>query len=115
MELDYEDLQPGISPNEDVHGVKRIVNIVLGVILVIAGIAMIFVPGPGIVTIVVGLNLIKPDNALVRYIRARTPGIPEDGPIPRSTLVLGVLTLLVTTTVSILWGADIINWVKDLF
>lgn len=114
MPIDYHDLEPGISENEDVHGAKRILQIVLGVILVFAGIGMLFVPGPGIVTVLVGLNLIKPDNRLFRYIKARTPGIPDEGPIPRKTIVIGVATMATMTVLSVLFGPAAIQWAKDV-
>ncbi len=114
MSVDYSELEPGIQPPEDVHGVKRILRIGLGVILVIAGIAMLVLPGQGILTIIVGLNLIKPDNALVRWIRARTPGIPEEGPIPVAAIVLGIVLFVVMGVVSIFYGQDILDWARDL-
>ncbi len=112
--MDYQDLEPGLNEYESVRGFRRILHIILGVILVFAGIAMLFIPGPGIVTVLVGLNLIKPDNRLFRYIRARTPGIPDDGPIPRKTIVIGVVTMVTMTTLSILFGATALQWAKDL-
>ena len=115
MSLDYSELQPGLQDSEKENGVKRILRIGLGVVLVIAGIAMLVLPGQGILTIIVGLNLIKPDNALVRWIRARTPGIPEEGPIPVVAIVLGIVLFVVMGVVSLLYGQDILNWVRDLF
>lgn len=113
MPMDYHDLEPGLNEYESVRGPKRLLHIILGVVLVFAGIGMIFVPGPGIVTILVGLNLIKPDNRLFRYIRARTPGIPDDGPIPRKTIVIGVVTMVSMTALSILLGPAALEWAKD--
>lgn len=114
MDLDYSDLAPGVQPGEDPTGFKQVARIALGVILVIAGIGMLILPGQGILTIIVGLNLIKPDNALVRWIRARTPGIPEDGPIPKSAIAIGIVLFIALGVVSFLYGSDIVDWARDL-
>lgn len=114
MEIEYDDLQPGISADEDVHGAKRIIQIIFGVLLIVAGIVMLVVPGPGLVAIMVGLNLIKPDNAIVRWMRRKIPGIPEEGSVPTSYLVLGGVFLVGGTVFGILWGASVTNWLLEL-
>ena len=114
MSLDYSELQPGIQPSEDVHGLKRILRIGLGVILVLAGIAMLVLPGQGILTIIVGLNLIKPDNALVKWIRVRVPGLPAEGPIPRGAILLGLALFVGFGAVSLFWGEGILAWSRDV-
>lgn len=114
LEIDYADTAPGLSENERAAGVKRVIQMVLGVILIAAGIAMIFIPGPGIATLLVGLNLIKPDNALARWVRRKTPGVPDDGPIPRRHYVIGIGFLAISTTVSVVYGAEMANWLRDL-
>ncbi len=113
MSLDYSDLQPGLQPGEEVHGVKRILRVVLGVILVITGIAMLVLPGQGILTIIVGLNLIKPDNPIVKWIRVRTPGIPDEGPIPIKAIVFGIVLFVLFGLISLLYGQDLLNWIRD--
>ncbi len=117
------DLDELVEDLSDVSEVKsrgrlfRLGQIVLGVILILAGIAMSFLPGPGVVTILAGLTLIKPDNWLYRWLRRRTPGIPDEGPIPRRTLVIGIITAVVlvamSTTISVLYGSRIVGWVTD--
>ncbi|MEM7273031.1 MAG: hypothetical protein AAF547_08140 [Actinomycetota bacterium] len=114
MDIEYEDLQPGISPNEQASGTRRLLRIGAGVLLVIAGIVMLVIPGPGLVAIAVGLNMIKPDNAAVRWMRSRVPGIPEEGPVPTSYLVLGGVFLVGGTIFGVLWGQDLANWALDL-
>ncbi len=114
MSLDYSELQPGIQPSEDVHGLKRVLRIALGVILVLAGIAMLVLPGQGILTIIVGLNLIKPDNALVKWLRVRIPGLPAEGPIPRGAIALGLVLFVVFGVISVIWGQQILDWFRDL-
>ena len=114
MDIEYDDLEPGISADERKRGPKRLLQIVIGVLLIVAGIAMLVIPGPGIVTILVGLNLIKPDNALVRYIRSRVPGIPEDGSVPARFIVVGAVFLIGGTAIGILYGQAMADWALDL-
>ncbi len=72
--------------------VRRIFNIVFGSFLIFIGVLMIFIPGPGIAAILAGLNLVKPDNKISQYIRARMekrkqdragtrPPAPPSGPL----------------------------------
>lgn len=114
MDLDYDDLQPGISPGERKRGVKRIVQIVLGVILVTAGMAMIVLPGQGVLTILVGLNLLKPDNVVARWFRRKMPGIPEEGSVPLRHVIFGGVMMVASIVVGILWGEAITRWTLDL-
>ena len=114
MDIEYDDLQPGVSSDERRRGIRRIAQIVVGVLLVVAGIVMLVIPGPGIVTILVGLNLIQPDNAMVRYIRRRVPGIPEDGSVPMRYVLVGAVFLVGGTAIGILYGQDLTTWALDL-
>ncbi len=104
MDIEYDDLQPGVSHDERGRGLKRVVQVVFGILLIVAGVVMLVVPGPGLVAIMVGLNLIKPDNFLVRWMRRQIPGIPEDGKVPTRYLVLGGVLLVAGTAVGILYG-----------
>jgi len=119
MDLDfnnpeYDDLQPGVSADEQQRGAKRIVQIIFGVFLIAAGIVMLVIPGPGLVAIMVGLNLIKPDNFAVRWMRRKIPGIPEEGSVPTSYLVLGGVFLVGSTLLGILYGAQVSDWALRL-
>lgn len=53
MSIEYEDLQPGISENEERTGFMRLAQIGLGVLMIAAGIVMLVIPGPGLVAIMV--------------------------------------------------------------
>lgn len=114
MELDYEDLEAGISESEQTAGIKRVAQIGTGLLLIAAGIAMLVLPGPGLVVIMVGLNLIKPDNAIVRWMRRSIPGIPEDGPVPKKYLALGAGFLICGTVVGLLYGPALTEWARNL-
>lgn len=114
IEVDYSDVKPGLSDNERAVGLKRIAQVGLGVILCAAGLAMIFIPGPGVATMLVGLNLIKPNNAIARWVRKKTPGVPDEGPIPLRHYIIGIVFLVIGSTVGIIYGDDILNWLRDL-
>ncbi len=74
----------------------RLARITLGFVLIVAGIIMLVIPGPGLVAIAGGLALWSRDfiwaERTLRYVRKRAPGIPEDGSIPLRTWVsMGVI------------------------
>ncbi len=113
ISLEYDDLQPGVSQDEIAGGAQRTKQVVVGVFLVIAGIALMPLPGPGWVVTLYGLNLIKPDNALVRFIRRRIPGIPEDGSVPRRYIYIGAVLMIAGTVYSILYGRKTWDWIWE--
>lgn len=112
--LDFGELREGLTEDERATGIKRILRMALGVVLVMAGIAMLVLPGQGVLTIIIGLNLIKPDNALVRTLRQRTPGIPDDGPIPPRIMWAGIAMFVIMTALSLLLGPAALDWARDL-
>jgi hypothetical protein len=114
MAIEYDDLQPGVQPDEQKQGLARGRQIALGVLIVCIGVVLLPLPGPGWVIILVGLNMIKPESALVRWLRRRIPGVPEDGTIPRRTLVLGGILLTATTLYGIFYGAATTRFLLDL-
>lgn len=101
------------------HIVVRVAKIVGGFGLVVLGIVLMPLPGPGWAIVAGGLALLATEfewaNRLLQEVRRRMPGVPEDGKIPRNTLIIYILMFVVFTTISILWGSDIKNWVFDLF
>lgn len=112
--LEFDDLKPGISVDEQRSGKSRVLQIIAGVLLVAVGIPMIPLFGPGWLMVMLGLNLIKPDNAAVKFLRKKIPGIPEEGAVPRRYLVLGGVLLVISTLVSIFYGDDLFDWFKGL-
>lgn len=97
--------------------IKRIARMTLGFVVVIIGIAALPLPGPGWLIIAGGLTILSKDVAwadrALRYVRAKVPGIPEDGKIPRSSMVtIGVVTLAAVSA-SLWWslarGSDAIQ------
>ncbi len=90
------------------HVLVRLARMAGGFLLLIAGIVMLPLPGPGWLVIAAGLVVLAEDVAwadrALRIIRRRMPGVPEDGRIPRSTLVVGAVLAAAGIAVS-LWFA----------
>lgn len=89
------------------HALVRLGRMTLGTIVVIIGIIALPLPGPGWLIIAGGLTILSKDVAwadrLLRYIRKRVPGVPEDGKIPRSSLVTMALITLAAISASLWW------------
>jgi hypothetical protein len=89
----------------------------LGMAVLAAGLVMIPFPGPGWLVVVIGLNLIKPDNPIAPWIRRRIPGIPNEGAIPRYQIALGAVAFVVMTaagtTLSLLYGDQVMAWLRS--
>ena len=99
------------------HVAIRIARMIGGFVVIGIGIAALPLSGPGWVLIIIGLSLLPFAWAerTIRVIRRRIPGIPEDGKIsPIAWVVMGAL-LLTTTVVSLLFGAEITNWLVGLW
>ena len=95
----------------------RILYTLGGTIVIIIGILLLPLPGPGWVVVALGFSILpfQWSRRVVREIRRRIPGVPEDGAIPLSTWITGGVLLAVMTSISIFWGDDILSWVKGLF
>ncbi len=99
------------------NALVRVARMTLGFIVVIIGIAALPLPGPGWLIIAGGLTILSKDVAwadrLLRYIRKRVPGIPEDGKIPRSSMVTIAFVTLAAVAASLWWtfgrGSDAIQ------
>lgn len=102
---------------EEVHHALhvRLARAVGGFFLIGVGIALLPLPGPGWVTIIVGLSLLPYAWAerTIRLIRRRVPGVPEEGRIPASTWVVMGALVVAASAVTILWGAAITDWLGD--
>lgn len=78
------------------HILIRIPRIILGFLIVILGIVALPLPGPGWLIIIAGLGILSLDfvwaATLIRFIRRRIPGVPEEGSVPaRTWLIMGVI------------------------
>jgi hypothetical protein len=93
----------------------RIARMVGGFVLIGIGIALLPLPGPGWLTIVIGLSLLPFAWAerTILLIRQRVPGIPAEGRIPpRTWVIMGLLTATFVAG-SILLGDVIGRWLSD--
>lgn len=99
------------------HIVLRLVRAGFGFLLIGIGIALVPLPGPGWLVIVIGLSMLPFVWAerLVHHLRRRMPGIPDDGRIPPRTAAIGVVALVVSTIVTISFGAEITRWAAVAF
>lgn len=89
------------------HALVRAGRMTLGSVVVILGIVALPLPGPGWLIIAGGLTILSKDVAwaerLLRYIRKRVPGVPEDGKIPPSSLVTMAVVTLAFVSASLWW------------
>lgn len=87
------------------HVLVRIVRMTLGFAVVILGIILMPLPGPGGVIVAAGLVILSKDVAwadrVLRWMRKKTPGIPEDGKIPPGTIVFSLL--MMTAAFLVFW------------
>lgn len=89
------------------NALVRAGRMTLGFTVTIIGIIALPLPGPGWLIIAAGLTILSKDVAwaerLLRYIRKRVPGIPEDGKIPRSSLATMAVITLAAVSASLWW------------
>ncbi|MDH4146076.1 MAG: hypothetical protein OEY23_13020 [Acidimicrobiia bacterium] len=89
------------------HVLIRLGRMGLGSIVLLAGLAMLALPGPGWIAIAAGLAILAKDVAwadrALRYVKRRVPGIPEDGKIPRSALLTSGVLAAAGIAASIWW------------
>lgn len=87
------------------HVVVRVARMTFGFLVLVAGIAMLPLPGPGWMVIALGLAILARDVAwadrALRYVRRRVPGVPEDGKIPRSTMITMTVVTLAAVAASL--------------
>ena len=88
------------------HALVRLGRMALGFILLLGGLAMMVLPGPGAITMAAGLVILAQDfvwaDRALRYLRKRVPGIDEEGPIPRSTIIVSVM-LMAAAGLAVYW------------
>jgi uncharacterized protein (TIGR02611 family) len=88
------------------HILVRTARMAFGTAVVMLGIIMMPLPGPGGLVVAGGLVILARDVAwadrLLRYFRHKMPGVPADGKIPRSSLITMAVLALAGMTFS-LW------------
>jgi len=89
------------------HVAVRLGRMALGFVVLILGIAMLALPGPGVLAIAGGLFILAKDVAwadrLLQYLRKRVPGIPDDGKIPRSQIITMAVMAVGAIAASVWW------------
>lgn len=87
--------------------IVRLARMTGGFLLLIVGIIMLPLPGPGWLVIAAALTILAKDIAwadrALRFVRRKVPGIPEDGKIPRSTILVGAVLTLAAVAISLWW------------
>lgn len=77
--------------------IMRIGRMTLGFTIFIIGIIMLPAPGPGGLVVAAGLAILARDvvwaDRLLRYLRKKVPGMAEEGPIPKSTILVSILIM----------------------
>ena len=88
------------------HILIRIARVALGIVVVIAGLLMLPLPGPGMLTIAAGLALLASDvpfaRNLLERVRERLPSDAE-GNVSRPVVIGGIILSVVTVGLSLWW------------
>lgn len=86
-----------------------------GFMIIGAGIALLPLPGPGWVIIIIGLSMLPFAWAerTIRLIRRQIPGIPEDGRIPTSTWIIMGVIAVTATLLAMKFGGTVTDWLGE--
>ena len=88
------------------HILIRIGRMTLGVVVLLAGLLMLPLPGPGLVTIAAGLALLASDvpyaRKLLERVRKRLPSDTE-GNVSRPVVIGGLVSSVITVSFSLWW------------
>ena len=88
------------------HILIRIGRVFLGTVVVIAGLLMLPLPGPGMLTIAAGLALLASDvpfaRKLLENVRKRLPA-DADGNVSKPVVIGGLIVSVVTVASSLWW------------
>lgn len=88
--------------------VKRRAIEVVGLLLLVVGVAALFLPGPGLLTIAAGLALLSTQYAwaerLLHPLKARAFHLAAEGVRSWQRVAFGALSALTMVAVGILWG-----------
>ena len=88
------------------HILVRIGRVSLGIVVLFAGLLMLPLPGPGLVTIAAGLALLASDvpyaRKLLESVRKRLPADAE-GNVSRPIVIGGLVLSVITVSCSLWW------------
>ncbi len=97
----------------------RLARMTVGGLLILAGLAMMVLPGPGLAVLAAGLVVLSRDvvwaDKALRYLRKKAPGLNEEGPIPRSTLIVSAMLMVAAIAASTWWFTGGDETIKGLF
>lgn len=115
LEIGHDDDTPAKAWS---HVLIRIGRMIAGFVVLLAGAAMMVLPGPGLVVVAAGLVILSKDVAwadrALRYVRKRAPGLDEEGPIPKSTIVVSIMLMVAAGLGAWWWFSGGKEWVLDL-
>lgn len=97
------------------HLLWRFARTGLGFFLIVVGIIALPLPGPGWLIILIGLDQLpfRWARNMIRLIRSKIPGIPDDGRIPpRSLVVMGAI-VVGASIASYFWAEPVATWFSD--
>ena len=102
------------------HVLLRLGRMLLGFVLLIAGLLMMILPGPGAIVLAAGLVILSRDvkwaDTALRFLRRKVPGLEEEGPIPKSTIAVSLMLMAAAGLGAWWWfnggGSE---WFADLF
>lgn len=79
------------------HAILRLVRMGTGFVVLALGMLMMVLPGPGAVVMAAGLVILSRDvewaDRALRYLRKKTPGLEEEGPIPKTTIAVSLMLM----------------------
>lgn len=88
------------------HVAFRLARVGLGALVFLTGIALVVLPGPGLIVMAAGLALMAPDVPFAkRWLEKVRERIPEggDGDVARWVIVVSVAGLVTSVTASVWW------------
>lgn len=101
------------------HVLVRIGRMALGFVLLLAGLAMMVLPGPGAIVMAAGLVILSRDvkwaDTALRFLRRKVPGLEEEGPIPKSTIAVSLMLMVAAGLGAFWWFNGGQAWFADLF
>lgn len=101
------------------HVLVRIGRMALGFVLLLAGLAMMVLPGPGAIVMAAGLVILSRDvkwaDTALRFLRRKVPGLEEEGPIPKSTIAVSLMLMVAAGLGAFWWFNGGQEWFADLF
>ena len=96
---------------------RRMVRGALGMFLIVLGLALLPLPGPGWLIVIAGLTQLPFAWAerTVTIIRRKIPGVPESGSIPTHTWIIMAALVIGSTALGLVFGDELSSWAQGRF